>query len=410
MDPLNAIWAFLFLSAFVVAVFRLFSGQLDVFDILMKSTFDLSKVAFEISLGLTGVLTLWMGLMRIGERAGFVQWLTRLFKPLFYRLMPNIPANHPALGSILMNMAANILGLDNAATPAGLKAMRELQTLNSNKDTATNEQILFLVINTSSVTVFPVTIFAFRAQQGAASPTDVFIPILLATFFSTFVGLLSVAFVQRINILDRVVFSYLIGFLMLIGGIVFYFSKLDAQEMQRQSSLISNFLLFSTIITFLSVALFKRVNVYETFIEGAKEGFQVAVMIIPYLVAMLVAIGVFRASGAMDWILSAVRGLVSIIGLDTAFVDALPTAFMKPLSGSGARGLMVEAMQTYGADSFVGRLASVFQGSTETTFYVLAVYFGSVGIRKTRYAAPCGLLADAAGAVAAIFVAYMFFR
>ena len=408
-DPLNTVWLFLFLSAFLVGLGQFVTGQTDVFNKMMTSTFDLSKVGFEISLGLTGVLTLWMGIMRIGEKGGFIQLLTRGLRPLFRRLMPGVPSEHPAIGSMVMNMAANMLGLDNAATPMGLKAMNELQTLNPEKESASNEQILFLVINTSSVTLFPVAIFAFRAQQGANSPTDVFIPILIATFSSTIVGLISVSIVQKINLFDRVIMAYLASFTAIVAGIVFYFSRLSSEAMEYQSSLVSNFLLFTVLITFLLMATFRGVNVYESFIEGAKEGFGVAIKIIPYLVAMLVAIGVFRASGAMDWILECLHWTVSLFGLDTSFVDALPTAMMKPLSGSGARGMMVETMQTYGADSFAGRLASVFQGSTETTFYVLAVYFGSVGIRRTRHAVPCGLLADLGGIVAAIFVTYMFF-
>jgi spore maturation protein SpmA len=407
---LNAIWIGFFLLAFVVGLSRmLFLGETEVFVTMMKATFDTSKVAFEIALGLTGIMTLWLGIMRIGEQGGFLQLLTRLMTPLFKRLLPEVPANHPALGSIIMNMSANMMGLDNAATPMGLKAMRELQELNPSKDAASNAQILFLVINTASVTIFPITIFTYRAQQGAADPTDVFIPILIATYVGTLVGLIAVALVQRINLFDRVVLAYLGTMTAAVAGVVFYFTRLPDAQMLYQSSVISNFLLFSIVVVFLLGALRRGVNVYDTFIEGAKEGFGVAVTIIPYLVAMLVAIGVFRASGAMDMLLGALRWLVDTAGWDNRFVEGLPTALMKPLSGSGARAMMVETMQTYGADSFAGRLASVIQGSTETTFYVLAVYFGSVGIRYTRHAISCALLADAAGIAAAIWVSYLFF-
>jgi spore maturation protein SpmA len=407
---LNAIWIGFFLIAFAMGLGKLiFLGQPDVFAQMMKAAFDMSRTAFEIALGLTGVMALWLGVMRIGEHAGFLQFLTRLLNPLFARLMPEVPPNHPALGSITMNMAANMLGLDNAATPMGLKAMRELQMLNPSPDTATNAQILFLVINASSVTLLPITIFTYRAQLGAADPTDVFIPILIATYASTLVGLLAVAAMQRINLLDRVVLAYLGGITLLVAGIVAYFAQLDPQTMQRQSAFASNFLLFSLVVGFLAGAMVKRVNAYEAFIEGAKEGFHIAVGIIPYLVAMLVAIGVFRASGAMEAALGGVRWLVGFMGLDARFVEGLPTALMKPLSGSGARAMMIDTMKTFGPDSFAGRLASVVQGSTETTFYVLAVYFGAVGIRRVRHALACGLLADLGGFVAAVFVAYLFF-
>ncbi|MCB0326808.1 MAG: spore maturation protein [Bdellovibrionales bacterium] len=387
----------------------LLRGQNDIFTNIIKSTFDLSKLAFEISIGLTGALCLWMGIMRIGENAGFIQMLTKLFRPLFRKIFPEVPDDHPALGSITVNMAANMLGLDNAATPSGLKAMKELQSLNATPDTASNAQILFLVINTSAVTIIPVTIFAYRAQQGAANPTDVFIPILISTFASTFFGFLSVAWIQKIKILDKVILSYLGSLLAIVMGALLYFQSLSPQEIETQSGMISSVLLVSVIVSFIVAAMRKKVNVYESFVEGAKGGFELAITIIPYLVAMLVAIGVFRASGAMDFLLDAVRAFFSFLHINADFVDALPTALMKPLSGSGARGLMFEAMETFGADSFVGRLASVVQGSTETTFYVLAVYFGSVGIKKTRYAAPCGLIADAAGIITAIFVSYLFF-
>lgn len=407
---LNIIWIAFFLIAFIVALFKLLVlGDQLIFSQLIEAMFALSKTAFEISLGLTGILALWLGIMKIGERSGFVEWLTRGLTPLFTRLMPEVPKDHPALGSMVMNISANALGLDNAATPLGIKAMKELQSLNPFKDTASNAQILFLVINTSAVTLFPVTIFTYRAQMGAANPTDVFIPILLATYMSTFVGLLVVASVQKINLLDRVVMAYLGGFTLLVVAILGYFSSLSQQAMLTQSALISNVILFSLVALFISAAAIKKVNAYDAFIEGAKEGFQTAVTIIPYLVAMLVAIGVFRASGALELLFDAMRSLVLSLGLDDRFIDAMPTALMKPFSGSGARAMMVDTMQAYGADSFAGRLASIVQGSTETTFYVLAVYFGAVGIKNIRHAVSCGLVADFAGIIAAIGVAYWFF-
>ena len=375
----------------------------------MAAMFSLSKTAFEISLGLTGVLALWLGIMRIGERSGFIQLLTQALTPLFSRLMPDVPKNHPALAAMVMNISANALGLDNAATPLGIKAMKELQTLNPSPDTASNAQILFLVINTSAVTLFPVTIFTYRAQLGAANPTDVFIPILIATYMSTMMGLLAVATVQKINLLDKVIFSYIAGFTLFISGVLYYFSQLSQEQMLAQSALISNVILFTLVISFICVAVYKRINAYEAFIEGAKEGFQTAITIIPYLVAMLVAIGVFRASGALELIIEFIRSMVQTFGLDPRFIDALPTALMKPFSGSGARAMMVDTMQVYGADSFAGRLSSIVQGSTETTFYVLAVYFGSVGIKNVRHAVSCGIIADFAGILAAIFIAYWFF-
>lgn len=407
---LNAIWAGFLLAALGVAVVKatLF-GQSDVFGALMRSMFDSSKVAFEVALGLTGVMTLWLGIMRIGEAGGFLHGLTRLLMPLFRRLMPEVPPNHPAHGSMVMNLSANMLGLDNAATPLGLKAMRELQSLNPSADTASNAQILFMVLNASSVTIFPVTIFTYRAQLGAADPTDVFIPILIATYCSTMAGLLAVATAQRINLFDRVIAAYVGAATAAIGGLVWYFTRLPAPEMQRESALVSNVVLLGLVAAFLLGALRRRVPVYETFIEGAKDGFQIAVGIIPYLVAMLVAVGMLRASGALDLVLDGIRWLVAAAGWDTRFVDGLPTALVKPLSGSGARAMMVETMRAYGADSFAGRLASVIQGSTETTFYVLAVYFGAVGIKRTRHAVSCALIADLAGAVAAVLVCYAFF-
>ena len=407
---LSKIWAFFFFAAFVAALVQsVLLGNTAVWQEMVGATFALSRTAFEISLGLTGVMCLWLGIMRLGEKGGAVDVLARAFRPLLVRLFPSIPADHPALGSIVMNMAANMLGLDNAATPLGIKAMRELQELNPEKDTASNAQILFLVLNTSAVTVIPVTIVTYRAQLGAADPTDVFIPILIATYCSTLVGLLVTAAVQRLRLIDPVVLAYLGGMTAAVAGIVIYSMSLPREQLESQSAVAANFLIFAVIIAFLAAAARKRVPLYETFIDGAKDGFQVAVGIIPYLVAMLVAIGVFRASGALDLLLDGVRGLAGGAGLDTRFVDGLPTALMKPLSGSGARGMMIETMQQYGADSFVGRLVSVIQGSTETTFYVLAVYFGAVGIRRTRYAAACGLAADAAGIIAAILVSYLFF-
>lgn len=407
---LNVIWIAFFLIAFAVALFRLlWLGDTDVFNQLMEALFELSKTAFEISLGLTGILALWLGIMKIGERSGFVELLTRLLNPLFRRLMPEVPKNHPALGAVVMNMSANGLGLDNAATPLGIKAMQELQKLNPLKDTASNAQILFLVINTSAVTLFPVTIFTYRAQMGAENPTDVFIPILIATYASTMAGLLVVSAVQKINLLDRVVLAYLGGFTAVVMGLLAYFASLSQERMLVESAFISNSVIFTLVIAFISAAAIRRVNAYEAFIEGAREGFETAVKIIPYLVAMLVAIGVFRASGALDMLAGGLRYGVNAAGLDDRFIDALPTAMMKPFSGSGARAMMVDTMETFGADSFAGRLSSIVQGSTETTFYVLAVYFGAVGIQKARHAVACGLTADVAGITAAIFIAYWFF-
>ncbi len=407
---LNIIWITFFTIAFIVASIKLLAfGDTEIFGQMMTAMFSLSKTAFEISLGLTGVLALWLGIMRIGEQSGFIALLTRGLTPLFSKLMPEVPKNHPALGAMVMNISANALGLDNAATPLGIKAMKELQTINPNKDTASNAQILFLVINTSAVTLFPVTIFTYRAQMGAANPTDVFIPILIATYASTMIGLLAVASVQKINLLDKVIVSYLGGFTLLIVGLLSYFSSLNQAAMLAQSALISNVILFSLVMMFIAGAVFKRVDAYSAFIDGAKEGFDTAIKIIPYLVAMLVAIGVFRASGALDLLTSGLRHIILSLSLDDRFIDALPTALMKPFSGSGARAMMVDTMQVYGADSFAGRLASIVQGSTETTFYVLAVYFGSVGIKNIRHAAGCGIIADIAGIVTAIIVAYWFF-
>ena len=405
---LNRIWTFFFLGGFAAAVVRALMGHTEVWRDIVGSTFDMAETAFKIALGLTGVMCLWLGIMRIGEKGGAVELLARLFGPLLRRLFPGIPAGHPASGSIVMNMAANMLGLDNAATPLGLKAMTELQELNPAKETASNDQILFLVINTSAVTIVPVTIFTFRAQMGAADPTDIFLPILIATYCSTLAGLLITSFFQKIRLHDPVVLGYLGGMTALIAGLVAWFGRLDQAAMETQSSILANFLIFAVIIGFMAGGIRRRVNLYETFVEGAKDGFKVAVGIVPYLVAMLVAIGVFRASGALDLVLDGLRSAAGGIGLDNRFIDGLPTAFMKPLSGSGARGMMVEAMQTHGADSFAGRLASVIQGSTETTFYVLAVYFGAVGIKRSRHAVICGLTADVAGVTAAILVSYFF--
>jgi spore maturation protein SpmA/spore maturation protein SpmB len=407
---LNAIWAGFFLTAFVFALFQFFwLGRGDIFQSIMQAGFESAKTAFEIALGLTGVMTLWLGILKIGERAGFVRALTWALSPLFSRLFPQVPKNHPALSSITMNMAANMLGLDNAATPIGIQAMRQLQELNPDKDTASDAQILFLVINASSVTLLPVTIFVYRAQMGAQDPTDVFIPLLIATYCSTLVGLLAVSVRQRIHLLDGVVMTYLAAISAIVVLLVAHFAGLPADAMRAQSALISNFLLLSLIAGFIGAALWRGVNAYESFIEGAREGFSTAVMIIPYLVAMLVGIAVFRASGALELLVEGIRQAVQWGGWDTRFVDALPTMLMKPLSGSGARAMMIDTMQTHGADSFAGRLASIVQGSTETTFYVLAVYFGAVGVRKTRHALGCGLLADLGGFVAAVAVAYLFF-
>jgi spore maturation protein SpmA len=407
---LNRIWTAFFFVAFAAALVRwLVFGDPTVWQDLVGSTFEMARTGFEIALGLTGVMALWLGIMRVGERGGAVDLLARAFAPLLRRLFPGIPDGHPAEGAIVMNMAANMLGLDNAATPLGLKAMRELQTLNPSDDTASNEQILFLVINTSAVTVLPVTIFTYRAQQGAVDPTDIFLPILIATFCSTLVGLIVTAAVQRLKLWQPVVLAYLGGLTALIAGLVVYFGRLPQEQLEAQSALVANLLIFTVIIAFFALAVRRRIDLYEAFVDGAKDGFKTAVTIIPYLVAMLVAIGVLRASGALDLLLDGVRAGVQAVGADTRWVDGLPTALMKPLSGSGARGMLIETMETYGADSFAGRLASVVQGSTETTFYVLAVYFGAVKIRRTRHALGCGLAADAAGIVAAILVSYLFF-
>lgn len=407
---LNYIWIAFFVIAFVIALVKLiFFGDVTVFPAIMDSTFATSKTAFEISIGLTGVLTLWLGVMKVGEKGGVVNALARLLSPIFTRLFPEIPKGHPATGSIFMNVAANMLGLDNAATPLGLKAMEQLQTLNKKKDTASNSMIMFLVLNTSGLTLIPVSIMVYRAQQGAAQPTDIFVPILLATFCSTMAGVVATSIFQRINLFNRTLVLTLGGLCLAVAGIIWGFTQMSAETMNVVSTTVANILLFTIIVSFILAGMRKKVNVYDAFIEGAKEGFNTAVRIIPYLVAMLVGIGVFRASGAMDALIDAIGYLVSSCGGNTDFVGALPTALMKPLSGSGARGMMVDAMTTYGADSFVGRLACVFQGSTDTTFYVLAVYFGSVGVRFTRHAVACGLIADLAGIIAAIAICYLFF-
>lgn len=407
---LNYIWIAFFLIAFVVAAVRLvFMGDTGVFPAIINSTFDSAKTAFDISLGLTGVLSLWLGIMKIGELGGVINMFSRVLSPLFTKLFPEIPKGHPVTGSIFMNLAANMLGLDNAATPLGLKAMEGLQELNTKKDTASNPMIMFLVLNTSGLTIIPISIMVYRAQLGAAQPTDVFVPILLATFFSTLAGIIAVSVYQKINLLNRTILLFLGGASLFIAGIIYFFTTLSREMIDIYSTTTANVFLFLIIIGFILAGIRKKVNVYDAFVEGAKEGFTTAVRIIPYLVAILVAIGVFRASGSMDYIINGVATLVGWCGIDSEFVAALPTAIMKPLSGSGARGLMVDAMTTYGADSFVGRMACIFQGATDTTFYILAVYFGSVGISKTRHAVPCGLLADLAGIISAIFICYLFF-
>lgn len=406
---LNYIWIAFFVVSFIFAVAQLLMGDTTIFQKIVDSTFDTSKTAFETSLGLTGVLALWLGIMRIGEKAGAVNLLARMLSPVFSRLFPDIPKNHPAMGSIFMNVASNMLGLDNAATPTGLKAMQQLQELNPKKDTATNPMIMFLVLNTSGLTIIPTTILAFRSSYGAAQPTDVFIPILLSTTVATLCGVTITCLFQRTNILKPAMLAMFVGFCAFVGLIIAAFGYMDKDTMATVTSVGGNVILLSVIVAFIVGGLIKRINVYDAFIEGAKEGFQTAVRIIPYLVAILVAVGVFRASGAMDIVINGISWCADKCGLNTDFVGALPTAFMKPLSGSGARGMMLEAMKTYGPDSFVGRLSCILQGSTDTTFYILAVYFGSVNIKFTRHAAACGLLADLVGTIAAIVIAYIFF-
>ncbi len=407
---LNYIWVAFFIIAFVMGLVQLcFMGNTEVFPAMMTSTFESSKTAFEISLGLTGTLSLWLGIMKIGEKGGVINILSRLLSPIFCKLFPDIPKGHPVTGSIFMNLAANMLGLDNAATPLGLKAMEGMQELNQKKDTASNSMIMFLVLNTSGLTLIPISILVYRAQMGAAQPTDIFIPILLATFFSTITGIVITCLFQKINLFNRTLMLTLGGLCAVVGLIIWGFSGMEKEKMQVVSTLVANILLFSIIISFIIAGLIKKINVYEAFIEGAKDGFNTAIRIIPYLVAILVGIGVFRASGAMDMLIKGISNTIAFCGMNTDFVEALPTAIMKPLSGSGARGMMIDAMQTHGVDSFVGRLSCIFQGSTDTTFYILAVYFGSVSVRNTRHAVTCGLLADLAGIIAAIFIAYAFF-
>ena len=408
---LNYVWVFFFLTAFVIGLVKLiFFGDTTVFGEIVNATFDSAKTGFEISLGLTGVLTLWMGIMRIGENGGIVRIFSRLIGPFFNRLFPDLGKDHPAYGSIMMNFAANMLNLDNAATPVGLKAMKEMQDSNPTKDTASNAQIMFLVLNASGLTIIPVSIMVYRAQLGAANPSDIFIPILIATFFSTLAGLITVSIYQKINLLNRTVLAYLGGLLLIIAGIIWYFSGIDKEKITLISGVASNVILFSIIAGFILLALLRKVNVYESFIDGARDGFGTAIKIIPYLIAILVGIGVFRASGAMEWLVAGITRVLELTGINTDFAPALPTAIMKPLSGSGSRGMMVDAMKTYGADSFIGRVACTIQGSADTTFYILAVYFGSVGIKKTRYALVCGLIADFVGFITAVIMAYLFFH
>jgi spore maturation protein SpmA len=407
---LNYIWIAFFLIGFIFALGQLiFAGNTQIFNDLVDAVFSNAKTGFEISLGLTGALTLWMGLLKVGEKGGVVALLGRFMGPLFQKLFPDLPKGHPAYGSIMLNLAANMLGLDNAATPMGLKAMKEMQDVNPDKESASNAQIMFLVLNAAGLTIIPVSVIVYRMQLGAANPADIFIPILISTFCALMTGLISVAIIQKINLFDKVIISYLGGLTAIIAGIIFYFSHLPKEQISGASTFAANFVLISIIVSFIVLALVKKVNVYDAFIEGAKEGFNIAIKIIPFLVAILVAIGIFRASGAMDFLISGIKIFFTWLGVDTRFTEALPVAFMKPLSGSGARGLMIDAMTTHGADSFVGRLACTMQGTTDTTFYIIAVYFGSVGIKNARYSVGCGLLADFVGFTAAIFVAYLFF-
>jgi len=406
---LNYIWVSFFLITFIVAVIKLIGGDTEVFQSIVNSLFESAANGATISLGLIGMMTFALGIMKIGEKGGMIAIFAKVVGPFFNRLFPEIPKNHPALGSVLMNFSANALGLDNAATPLGLKAMKELQELNPQKDTASNAQIMFIVLNASSLTLLPISIMAYRQEAGAAQPSDIFLPILIATFFSTLSALILVAIYQKINLFHKTIILYLGGLLALVGGALYYFSTLAPAEIDVISRVFGNLVLFGLFVSFIALALFKRINVYDAFIEGAKEGFDVAVKIIPYLVAILVGIAVFRASGTMDYLVDGISSLIAYVGMDTSFVEALPVAFMKPLSGSGARGLMVELMATNGADDFASRVACVIQGSTETTFYVLAVYFGSVAIKNTRHALPCALIAELVGIIAAIIVAYIFF-
>lgn len=408
---LNIIWILFILLAVVFGFVQFFAyGQQDIFTDIMNSTFSSAKSGFEISLGLTGVLSLWMGIMKIGEKAGVVESFSRFVSPFFSRIFPSVPRNHPAMGSIFMNISANMLGLDNAATPMGLKAMSQLQEINPDKEKASNAMIMFLVLNTSGLTLVPISVMTYRAQMGAANPADVFIPILLATYFSTLIGLISVAIAQKINLWDKVILGVIAGATAFVGGLLYLSTTVSQEQLTLYSSILSSLLLLGLIVWFIIKGMIKKINVYDAFIEGAKGGFEVAIGIIPYLIAMLVAIGMFRASGGMDMLVRAMGWFFALIGLNTDFVAALPTALMKPLSGSGARALMVDAMTQYGADSFVGRLSCIMQGATDTTFYILAVYFGSVGVKDTRHAVVCGLLADFAGIIAAICIAYLFFH
>jgi spore maturation protein SpmA len=408
---LNYIWIAFFVIAFIVALIKLiFFGDMEVFPAMMNGTFDMAKTGFEISLGLTGVLTFWLGIMRIGEKGGVIKLLSKLINPFFRKLFPDLEKDHPAFGSMMMNVAANMLGLDNAATPAGLKAMKEMQESNPVKDTASNAQIMFLVLNASGLTIIPVSIMVYRAQLGAADPSDIFLPILIATYFSTLAGLISVSIYQRINLFNKVILAYIGGLTALVVGLIFWLNTLPQEQIAKISSTGSNLFLFGLIIFFIGMAAIRKVNVYEAFIEGAKDGFKIAIKIIPYLVAILVSIAVFRASGGFEYLISGFTWVFKSMGINTDFVGALPTAFMKPLSGSGARGMMIDAMKLNGPDSFVGRLSCIVQGSTDTTFYIIAVYFGSVGIKKTRYAVTAGLIADLFGFVTAILVGYLFFH
>lgn len=408
---LNYIWVAFFLIAFVVSAFKLVVlGDHQIFPNIMNGLFDMSKSGFEIALGLTGMLTFWLGIMKIGEKAGIINILAKIVGPFFSKLFPEVPKNHPVLGQMMMNFSANMLGLDNASTPLGLKAMQGLQELNIDKETASNAQIMFLVLNASGLTIIPIAIMNFREEQGALNPSDIFLPILLATFFSTIVGMISVGIYQKINFFEKTILIYLGAAFTLIGLLVFYFTSLPQEQIGNVSSLISNLFMFGLIISFISLAMYRRINVFETFIEGAKEGYEVAIKIIPYLIAMLVAISVFRTCGALDYIVNGLSAVVSLFGLNTDFIQAMPTAFLKPLSGGGARAMMIETMKTYGADSFAGRLSCVFQGSADTTFFIVALYFGAVGVKHSRYAVTCGLLADLGGVVSGILVAYLFFH
>ena len=407
---LNYIWVGFFIIAFVVGLFKLIVlGDVAVFPDMMNSTFEMAKTGFTLSLGLTGVMSLWLGIMKIGEKGGAINLISRIVNPFFKRLFPEIPENHPVSGSIIMNLSANMLGLDNAATPLGLKAMNQLQELNKDKKRASNSMIMFLVLNTSGLTIIPISVMVYRAQLGAADPSDIFIPILLSTFFSTLAGIITVSIYQKIKLYQPIILAYLGGFTLFLSSIIYYFSTIPREQVQIISSVAGNLILFSIIISFILLALRKKINIYDNFIEGAKDGFNISVKIIPYLIAILVAIGVFKTSGAMDFVILGIKHFFQALGFDTAFVDALPTAFMKPLSGSGARGMMISTMKEFGVDSFAGRLAATFQGATDTTFYIIAVYFGSVGIKNTRYAITAGLIADLAGIIAAIFIAYLFF-